>query len=50
MTIGTAIVISVALLCVTFIATICIGANLAKQKQTTANRLTEEILKRKNKI
>ena len=50
MTIGTGIVVSIALLCVTFIATLCIGANLANKKQEQIKQFSEETLKKKNKL
>ena len=43
MTVGTAIVISVAIICVTFLGVVIIGANLAKKKTDAAAKLTDEI-------
>ena len=43
MTLGTAIVISVAIICVTFLGVVIIGANLAKKKTDAAAKLTDEI-------
>lgn len=50
MTIGTAIVVSVGIVCATFIVMLCIGASVANKKQTIGNQLAKEILERKNKI
>ena len=46
MTVGTAIVISIGIICVTFFATICVGAVLAKKKSDAAVNLTNEITNR----
>lgn len=43
MTVGTAIVISVAIICVTFLGVVIIGANIAKKKTDAAAKLTNEI-------
>lgn len=43
MTLGTAIVISVAIICVTFLAVIGIGAVLAVKKTNATKKLTDEI-------
>lgn len=43
MTIGTAIVISVAIICVTILAVIGIGAVLAVKKTNSTKKLTDEI-------
>ena len=43
MTIGTAIVVSVAIICVTFLAVIGIGAVLAVKKTNATKKLTDEI-------
>ena len=43
MTVGTAIVVSVAIICVTFLAVVCIGVNLAKKKTDAAAKLTNEL-------
>ena len=50
MTVGTAIVLSVAILCVTFLATLGIGAAMSRKKNLAAaaltSTLTDEINKR----
>ena len=43
MTLGTAIVLSVAIICVTFLAVIGIGAVLAVKKTNATKALTDEI-------
>lgn len=43
MTVGTAIVVSVAIICVTFLGVVIIGANIAKKKTDAAAKLTNEI-------
>lgn len=43
MTIGTAIVISVAILCATFLITLGIGAAMSKKKNDAAAALTTEL-------
>ena len=43
MTVGTAIVVSVAIICVTFLAVIGIGAVLAVKKTKATKKLTDEI-------
>ena len=43
MTVGTAIVVSVAIICVTFLGVVIIGANLAKKKTDAAAKLTNEL-------
>ena len=43
MTVGTAIVVSVAIICVTFLAVIGIGAVLAVKKTNATKKLTDEI-------
>ena len=43
MTLGTAIVVSVAIICVTFLGVVIIGANFAKKKTDAAAKLTNEI-------
>lgn len=50
MTVGTAIVICVALICVTFLATIGIGVYLTNKKKEAVNDLAAKILEKKNKI
>lgn len=43
MTVGTAIVVSVAIICATFLAVIGIGAVLAAKKTNATKALTDEI-------
>lgn len=43
MTVGTAIVVSVAIICVTFLAVIGIGAVLSVKKTNATKKLTDEI-------
>ena len=43
MTVGTAIVVSVAIICVTFLAVIGISAVLAAKKTNATKKLTDEI-------
>ena len=43
MTVGTAIVVSVAIICVTFLGVVIIGANLAKKKTDAAAKLTHDM-------
>ena len=43
MTVGTAIVVSVAIICVTFLGVVIIGANIAKKKTDAAAKLTNEL-------
>lgn len=43
MTLGTAIVVSVAIICVTFLAVIGIGAVLSVKKTNATKKLTDEI-------
>ena len=50
MTIGTGIVIAIAILCVTFLITLGIGYKAMKIKAQSAETLAAEILKKRNKI
>lgn len=43
MTIGTAIVISIAIVCVTFFGVVCVGASMQKKKSDAAASLTNTI-------
>lgn len=43
MTIGTAIVISIAIVCVTFFGVVCVGASMQKKKTDAAALLTNTI-------
>ena len=43
MTVGTAIVVSVAIICATFLGVVIIGVNLAKKKTDAAAKLTNEL-------
>lgn len=43
MTIGTAIVISIAIICVTFLVACCIGAWLTTKKSKAANQISQVI-------
>jgi len=49
MTIGTAIVTSVAIICVTFVVVCIIGASLAKKKSKAAEALTTTLTDEINK-
>lgn len=43
MTVGTGIVVSVAILCVTFLITLCIGAAMQRNKNKAAEALTSTL-------
>jgi hypothetical protein len=45
MTIGTAIVVSIGIICVTFLALVGIGVYLQNKKQQTASKLADNIFK-----
>ena len=50
MTIGTAIVLSILILCVTFIVTLGIGVFVNNRRYDKAQKLTKEVLSYKDKI
>lgn len=49
MTVGTAIVVSIGIICVTFLAMVAMGMHINNKKQKAAADIAEEILKRRNK-
>ena len=51
MTIGTGIVVSIGILCATFLAVVIIGAKLADKKAKQIELISEQLLlKKKNKL